>query len=155
RKAVIQLVQPSRDGQRKKAATLHGRELHTRRCGLSVNRCWPRSGRFSLPRRGPPRSTCAARGWHLRAEIRRISVEGWPPRAIRVSMTLPDRTPLGEPAELLARAGRGDAAALGELFGLYRERLRRMVRLRMDRRMQGRLDASDVLQEAYLELAGS
>src|SRR5262249_37946457 len=37
----------------------------------------------------------------------------------------------------------------------YRDRLRRMVRLRMDRRMQGRLDASDVLQEAYLELAGS
>ena len=28
-----------------------------------------------------------------------------------------------------------------------------MVKLRMDRRLQGRLDASDVLQEAYLDVA--
>jgi RNA polymerase sigma-70 factor (ECF subfamily) len=54
---------------------------------------------------------------------------------------------------LLERAGAGDAEALGELFACYRERLRQMVRLRLDRRLQGRLDPSDVLQEAYLDFA--
>jgi len=56
---------------------------------------------------------------------------------------------------LLERAAERDTAAVGELFELYRERLRRMVHLRMDRRLQGRLDASDVLQEAFLEYARS
>ena len=40
-----------------------------------------------------------------------------------------------------------------ELFARYRDRLRKMVKLRMDRRLQGRLDPSDVLQEAYLDVA--
>jgi RNA polymerase sigma-70 factor (ECF subfamily) len=44
-----------------------------------------------------------------------------------------------------------DPQALAELFADQRARLRRMVRLRMDRRLQGRLDPSDVLQEAFLE----
>jgi RNA polymerase sigma-70 factor (ECF subfamily) len=39
------------------------------------------------------------------------------------------------------------------LFAHYRDRLRRMVRLRLDRRLSGRLDPSDVLQDAYLEFA--
>jgi RNA polymerase sigma-70 factor (ECF subfamily) len=55
--------------------------------------------------------------------------------------------------ELLRRAGGGDQAALGALFDRHRDRLRRMVQVRMDRRLQGRLDASDVLQEAFLEVA--
>ena len=38
-------------------------------------------------------------------------------------------------------------------FARHRERLRRMVRLRLDRRLQGRIDSSDVLQEAHLEVA--
>ena len=46
----------------------------------------------------------------------------------------------------------GDPAAAGELFAACRERLKRMVRLRLDRRVQGRVDASDVLQEAYLDV---
>jgi RNA polymerase sigma-70 factor (ECF subfamily) len=48
----------------------------------------------------------------------------------------------------------GDPSAAGALFALCRERLRRMVKLRLDRRLQGRLDASDVLQEAYLDVQG-
>ncbi|MCR9200002.1 MAG: sigma-70 family RNA polymerase sigma factor [Planctomycetaceae bacterium] len=40
---------------------------------------------------------------------------------------------------------------LGELFAQHRERLRRMVHLRLDRRLNGRVDASDVIQDAYLE----
>jgi RNA polymerase sigma-70 factor (ECF subfamily) len=57
------------------------------------------------------------------------------------------------PDDLLRRAGSGDQEALAELFGRYRDRLKRMVLLRLDRRLQGRIDASDVLQEAYLDLA--
>jgi RNA polymerase sigma-70 factor (ECF subfamily) len=52
---------------------------------------------------------------------------------------------------LLERASRGDQPALAELFRRFEGRLRRLVELRMDRRMQGRVGASDVLQEAYLE----
>src|SRR5687767_6289932 len=56
---------------------------------------------------------------------------------------------------LLERAAGQDPGALGELFELHRDRLRRLVRLRMDHRLQGRLDPSDVLQEAFLEYARS
>ena len=61
----------------------------------------------------------------------------------------------GQTSELLRRAGQGDRQAAGDLFFQHRERLRRMVQLRLDRRLQGRLDASDVLQEAYLEFSRS
>jgi RNA polymerase sigma-70 factor (ECF subfamily) len=54
---------------------------------------------------------------------------------------------------LMARVKEGDQGALAALFDRYRDRLRRMVRLRLDRRLQGRLDPSDVLQEAYLDVA--
>jgi RNA polymerase sigma-70 factor (ECF subfamily) len=54
--------------------------------------------------------------------------------------------------DLLRLIERGDARALSDLFARHRERLRRMVRLRLDRRLQGRLDASDVLQEAHIEV---
>jgi RNA polymerase sigma-70 factor (ECF subfamily) len=46
----------------------------------------------------------------------------------------------------------GDLQAAGDLFIACRERLKRMVRLRLDRRLQGRLDASDVLQEAFIDV---
>lgn len=55
--------------------------------------------------------------------------------------------------ELLRRAKAGDEAALGALFVRYRDRLRQMVRLRLDRRLSGRIDTSDVLQDAYLDVA--
>jgi RNA polymerase sigma-70 factor (ECF subfamily) len=60
-----------------------------------------------------------------------------------------------ESGELFARAEKGDHEALGELFEQHRERLRRMVQLRLHSRLQGRLDPSDVLQEAYLEFSRS
>jgi RNA polymerase sigma-70 factor (ECF subfamily) len=53
---------------------------------------------------------------------------------------------------LLQRALAGDEPALAALFDRYRERLRRMVRLRLDRRLSGRVDSSDVIQEAYLDV---
>src|SRR3954464_4129927 len=58
-----------------------------------------------------------------------------------------------ESQALIRRVERGDERALTELFARYRGRLRRMVKLRLDRQLQGRLDPSDVLQEAYLDIA--
>lgn len=58
-----------------------------------------------------------------------------------------------EEQELLRRAAEGDEACVQQLLARYRERLRRMVRLRLDPRVQGRVDPSDVIQEAYLETA--
>jgi RNA polymerase sigma-70 factor (ECF subfamily) len=57
-----------------------------------------------------------------------------------------------DPNLLLRRALAGDESALAALFDGHRQRLRRMIRLRLDRRLSGRVDASDVLQEAYLEV---
>ena len=59
-----------------------------------------------------------------------------------------------ETLRLLQRARGGDAEALGELFSRHRDRLRRMVDLRLDWRLRARIDPSDVIQEAYLEVAG-
>lgn len=53
--------------------------------------------------------------------------------------------------ELRLRLHDGDDEALAELFAENRERLARMVRFRVDRRLLGRLDPDDVLQEAFLE----
>jgi RNA polymerase sigma-70 factor (ECF subfamily) len=58
-----------------------------------------------------------------------------------------------ETADLLRRAAAGDEDAAAQLFARHRPRLRQMVRLRLDRRLQNRLDPSDVLQEAYLDIA--
>ena len=57
------------------------------------------------------------------------------------------------PDDLLRRAASGEGEAVAELFSHYRDRLKRMVLLRLDRRLQGKIDASDVLQEAYLDVA--
>ena len=56
--------------------------------------------------------------------------------------------------ELLDAARNGDEAALAVLVERHRDRLERMVRLRMDRRLQGRVDPADIVQEAYLAVRG-
>jgi RNA polymerase sigma-70 factor (ECF subfamily) len=56
-----------------------------------------------------------------------------------------------ELSDLLQQAAGGDQQAIQELFARHRDRLKRMVHLRLSRRLQGRIDDSDVLQEAYLE----
>lgn len=53
--------------------------------------------------------------------------------------------------ELIKKAESGDETAMATLFGRHRKRLRKMVQLRLDRRLQGRVDPSDVLQDAWLE----
>jgi RNA polymerase sigma-70 factor (ECF subfamily) len=47
---------------------------------------------------------------------------------------------------------RGDEA-LAEVFNDYRPRLEQMIRFRLDRRLLGRVDPADVLQETYIEVA--
>ncbi|MGF1581906.1 MAG: sigma-70 family RNA polymerase sigma factor [Gemmataceae bacterium] len=56
-------------------------------------------------------------------------------------------------SNLVRRAAAGDEQALQTLFSQHSERLKRMLRLRLNRRLQGRIDSSDILQEAYLEIA--
>ena len=56
--------------------------------------------------------------------------------------------------ELLGSARNGDEDALAVLVERHRDRLERMVRLRMDRRLQGRVDSADVVQDAYLAVRG-
>lgn len=51
------------------------------------------------------------------------------------------------------RVIKGDQSALAKLFSLYRGRLWRIVNFRLDRRLAGRVDADDILQEAYLNAA--
>jgi RNA polymerase sigma-70 factor, ECF subfamily len=52
---------------------------------------------------------------------------------------------------LLAKLRHGDESARQELLGRHRDRLRRMVAVRMDRRLAARLDPSDVVQDVLLE----
>ena len=54
--------------------------------------------------------------------------------------------------KLIERARLGDREALNALLGRHRDRLRRMVEMRLDTRLQARLDASDVVQEAYVDV---
>jgi RNA polymerase sigma-70 factor (ECF subfamily) len=53
--------------------------------------------------------------------------------------------------DLLCRIRGGDQTALATMFERHRGRLEKMVRLRLDCRLQGRIDSSDVLQEAFLD----
>src|SRR5437588_7381319 len=58
-----------------------------------------------------------------------------------------------ESSGLLRRAAAGEEGPLRELFTRHRDRLKRMVHLRLSRRLQGRVDDSDVLQEAFLDIS--
>jgi RNA polymerase sigma-70 factor (ECF subfamily) len=54
---------------------------------------------------------------------------------------------------LLQQLAAGEESALGGLFALHRDRLWRMVSFRLDPRLTGRIDADDILQEAYVDAA--
>ena len=56
-------------------------------------------------------------------------------------------------SRMLEQAVAGDAAGWNALVARFHDRLRRMVAVRLDPRLQGRFDPSDVLQETYLEVA--
>lgn len=52
---------------------------------------------------------------------------------------------------MIARLQSGDEHAFVQLFSQYRDRLKRMLEFRMDRRLRGREDPSDIVQEVYLD----
>ncbi len=56
-----------------------------------------------------------------------------------------------EVQQLLERLQGGDNTVLGELIDLNRESLRRMIDLRLDARVAGRISCSDVLQEVCVD----
>lgn len=62
-----------------------------------------------------------------------------------MTSTLPDTE------ALVARLKQGDQDALAELFSQYQSALRRMIDFRLDPRLNGRVSASDVLQDTYLD----
>src|SRR5436853_5208394 len=56
-----------------------------------------------------------------------------------------------ETQELLDQARKGDTRAADQLLARHREPVRRLIDLRLDPAIAGRLDASDVVQEVLLE----
>jgi RNA polymerase sigma-70 factor (ECF subfamily) len=54
---------------------------------------------------------------------------------------------------LVAQAAACDEVAWAELIARHRDRLKRMLALRMDQRLRGRIDPSDVVQESCLVAA--
>jgi RNA polymerase sigma-70 factor (ECF subfamily) len=55
-----------------------------------------------------------------------------------------------QPETLLDRARAGDGEALGRLLELYRGYLTVLARVQIGRRLQGKVDAADAVQEAFL-----
>ncbi len=53
--------------------------------------------------------------------------------------------------ELLLSARQGDSGAVNRLLDRHRDALRRMVRMRLDQRIQGRIDVSDIVQDVLVE----
>src|SRR5262245_50926345 len=58
------------------------------------------------------------------------------------SIGLPMTSSSTELDELLKQLGQGDQRVLGDVLERYRDQLGRMVRLRLDRRVHGRVDPS-------------
>lgn len=66
-----------------------------------------------------------------------------------------DNANLSEPQQSVEwqRLKQEGPAALAQLFTEYREPLERIIAFRIDPRLRSRMDAADVLQEAYLQTA--
>src|SRR4051812_9169124 len=56
-----------------------------------------------------------------------------------------------DPEHLLQQARAGDAAPLGQLLEFYRRYLALLARVQIGHRLQGKVDASDLVQETFLE----
>src|SRR5882762_6292868 len=58
----------------------------------------------------------------------------------------------GGPMELIAKARAGEVEALGELCNLYRNYMRMVVRTGLGPKLRERVELSDVVQEALVEV---
>jgi len=58
---------------------------------------------------------------------------------------------IANPEAIILEAKKGGDPALGALLELYRNYLRLLARIEIGRRLQGKLDASDLVQETFLE----
>ncbi len=58
-----------------------------------------------------------------------------------------------DPQDFLRQLKENPEGVLAEEYNRYRDRLWRIVNFRLDRRLLGRVDADDILQEAYLDAA--
>lgn len=61
--------------------------------------------------------------------------------------------PITETDDIVAAMRHGNADALAIVFSRYRERLRQIIRFRLDYRIAARVADSDVLQESYIAAA--
>lgn len=52
--------------------------------------------------------------------------------------------------ELIRKGLRDGEAQIGDLLSKHRDRLKRLVELRLDPRVRGRVDASDIIQETQV-----
>lgn len=64
-----------------------------------------------------------------------------------------DIQPMAETDDVVAAMRHGSADALAIVFSRYRERLRQIIRFRLDYRIAARVADSDVLQESYIAAA--
>ncbi len=55
------------------------------------------------------------------------------------------------PEQLLQEARAGDAAMLGQLLEMYRRYLSLLARVQVGQRLQGKVDASDIVQDTFLD----
>jgi RNA polymerase sigma-70 factor, ECF subfamily len=121
----------------------------------SASRGWP--DELEAPA-GPPESAggagaerkAAGNGVTCRREIRDNAIYSSVPIAAGRSYSPMSLSDNEDPVEMIRQSG-ADPQVLGRIWQHYRDRLRRVVRLRLDRRLQGRADPSDVLQEAFLD----
>ena len=65
-------------------------------------------------------------------------------------MTNDDANP--DPEQLLSVARQGRGQSLGKLLELYRSYLKLLARLQTGRRLQEKVDSSDLVQETFLEV---
>ena len=69
----------------------------------------------------------------------------------RMGFSLSQPSALEESARLLRALRDGDDSAYADLFSIHRSKLEKIVHFRMDRRLRGRVDPDDILQEAFVD----
>jgi RNA polymerase sigma-70 factor (ECF subfamily) len=70
-----------------------------------------------------------------------------------IALPMSEASDKSETMQLVHQAAAGNQEAWTLLLQRYRPRLRKMVALRIDRRLQGRIDPSDILQEGAIAAA--